>query len=251
VQCYNLYNYRLFRRGEFLKNKTFVYTGCENLEVMTEAKNYNKYLIGIIKKEIHSFGKKKPKILDFGAGSGTYADMLKAEGTVVDCLEPDSKLQKVLTKKGYKVSSDAANLRERSYDVIYALNVMEHIEDDYDVFAQLTKALKKGGVVIIYVPAFKVLWSPMDNLVGHYRRYKKSRLQAMATKNNLKIIKLGYCDPLGFAAALVYKASRPKSGVISSRSVMFYDRLAFPLSKKVEPVSRSVVGKNVVLVAQK
>jgi SAM-dependent methyltransferase len=231
-----------------LSSKTFVYTGCENLEAMTEAKNYNQYLIGIIERS-HIGGTKK--ILDFGAGSGTYADMLKTKGIFVDCLEPDSVLQEQLKKKGYGVVSDVSKLMPGSYDLIYSLNVFEHIDDDFENFTKITKALKSGGRVIIYVPAFQSLYSSMDKLVGHHRRYTKHRLRKMAEKAGVESIELHYCDPIGYAAAYIYKLVGGDSGVISPRSVKFYDRIAFPISKLIEPIFRNAFGKNVVLVARK
>lgn len=214
---------------------------------MTEAKNYNKYLISIVKGAV---GTKKGKVLDFGAGSGTYADMLKEEGIVAECLEPDKVLQDTLKAKGYKVVADAKALKPNSYDVIYALNVFEHIEDDNASFALLANALTKNGRIVIYVPAFQGLYSSMDKLVGHYRRYRKDRLRKMADDNSMKIVKLQYCDPVGYAAATAFKASGNKNGVISARSVKLYDRVAFPVSRLLEPVFKHVAGKNVVLVAQ-
>lgn len=234
-----------------MSNKTFVYTGCEVLEAVAEAKNYNRYLVKMITKQVARSAKKKPAVLDFGAGMGLYADMLKDEGVTADCLEPDKKLQKMLSKKGYKVLASADKLKPNSYDVIYSLNVMEHIGDDHKVFKQLTKALKKDGIIIIYVPAFQSLYSSMDKLVEHHRRYRKSRLRKMASDNNLNIVSLRYCDPIGYAAAVAFKASGNKSGVISPRQVKIYDRLAFPVSRVIEPVSRHIVGKNAVLIAEK
>jgi SAM-dependent methyltransferase len=230
-----------------LNDEDFVYTGGENLEAMAEAKNYNKYLISIVEGALKDNSK---KILDFGAGSGTYADMLKAKGITVDCLEPDKKLQGILKKKGYKVVSDAKDLKPNSYDLIYAFNVFEHIEDDHENFALLTKALTRNGRIIVYVPAFQSLFSSMDKLVGHYRRYRKDRLRKMAEVNKMNILRLHYCDPVGFAAALVFKASRNKNGVISAKSVKLYDSIAFPPSRVLEPVLKHLVGKNVVLVAE-
>jgi SAM-dependent methyltransferase len=234
-----------------LSKKTFVYTGCEVLEAVAEAENYNRYLVKMIKEQVTRLGKKKPTILDFGAGMGLYADMLKDDSLIIDCLEPDKKLQKMLTKKGNKTLSKAEDLKPNSYDIIYSLNVMEHIEDDHKVFKQLTRALKKKGIIIIYVPAFQSLYSSMDKLVEHHRRYRKSRLRKMANDNNLNVVSLRYCDPLGFGAALAFKAVGTKSGVISPRSVRFYDRVAFPMSRIIEPASKHILGKNVVLVAER
>lgn len=233
-------------KGKILKTEAFVYTGCENLEAMAEAKNYNNYLIKFIESNLD----KGNKILDFGAGSGTYADLLKEKGTVPDCLEPDKTLQGILKNKGYNVVSTINDLKPKSYDIIYALNVFEHIEDDHTEFAKIKKYLKPGGKVIIYVPAFQALFSSMDERVGHFRRYNKSRLKGMAKDNGMDIIKLHYCDPVGFAATTAFKASRNKSGVISAKSVKLYDTLAFPVSKALEPILKHGFGKNVILIAQ-
>lgn len=228
----------------------FVYTGCENLEAMAEAKNYNKYLIGIITSNAPQT--KKLKVLDFGAGSGTYADLLKEKaGIHVDCLEPDKKLQKTLSTKGYKVYSGIASLKPKTYDIIYALNVLEHIQEDGSVVTQLKEALKPGGKLIIYVPAFQLLYSSMDKKVEHVRRYRKNRLRSFADTAGLKINSLHYCDPLGFGAALTYKIIGRKDGVISPSSVKAYDKTVFPASKLFEPITKHFFGKNVVLVAER
>jgi SAM-dependent methyltransferase len=232
-----------------LKAETFVYTGAENLEAMAEAKNYNDYLISMIEKALKNPAGKK--ILDFGAGAGTYADILFERGIIPHCLEPDKALQNKLRNKGYKIVNDIKALKPNSYDLIYALNVFEHIEDDMDVFKELTKALKKDGIIIVYVPAFQSLFSSMDRLVGHHRRYRKKHLKDMAEHGKMNVIKLHYCDPVGFTASLLFKATGNKSGVISANSVKLYDRVAFPISRLLEPILKHALGKNAVLISRK
>lgn len=225
----------------------FVYTGQENLEAMSYAHNYNDFLLHFIRRNITD----KSKILDFGAGSGTYADILKDEGIAVECLEPDEDQIDILKSKGYKVLKSSDQLKPNTYDVIYALNVLEHIEDDEKMIATLSKALKKKGKLIIYVPAFQVLFTSMDKKVGHYRRYKKDRLYSHATKASLKVRELYYCDPLGYCAALTFKYVGSKDGVVSPGSVKLYDKFIFPVSKAIQPLFKKFVGKNVVLIAEK
>lgn len=233
-----------------MSRKKFTYSGCDNLEVMSEAVHYNNYLISLITNNTNGNIAKK-KILDFGAGSGTYADLLGVKGIRVDCLEPDETLQKLLAKKGYKVLPDSNSLKPNSYDVIYALNVLEHIEDDKKIIQELSSALKKGGTLVIYVPAFQALYTSMDKKVGHFRRYRKARLKNFAEAADLDVAKLHYCDPVGFAAAAAYKLVGSKDGTISMGSVKFYDGYIFPISKIVQPVFKPLFGKNVVLVAKK
>jgi SAM-dependent methyltransferase len=234
-----------------LSKRTFVYTGCDNLEAMAEAKNYNNYLIELVEKATNQVNSKKPKILDFGAGSGTYADMLMKKGIKVDCLEPDLVLQKILKSKKYEVVADIKYLKPNTYDVIYSLNVFEHIKDDESVVELLKTALKPGGVLFVYVPAFQVLFSAMDRKVEHHRRYRKDRLRTFANKANLEILELSYCEPVGFAASLGYKILGSDDGVLSPGSVKVYDTFAFPISKFVQPITKHLFGKNVFMFARK
>lgn len=226
----------------------FVYTGCENLEAMAEAKKYNAFLTRLVTYTVKNKG---CRILDFGAGTGTYADLMKEGGFIVDCVEPDKTLQSILKQKGYTVFSDVKKIKSKSYDVIYTFNVLEHIEDDANAFKDLSLALKPGGSAVIYLPAFQVLFSTMDERVEHFRRYRKSRLKNFAIQSNLEITKLRYCDPIGFFAALVYKFAGKKDGTISPASIRFYDTFVFPLSHIIEYVTHPFFGKNVVMTVVK
>jgi len=232
-------------------NKRFVYTGVDNLEVMAGAKNYNSYLINLVKKASETKKDSSLKLLDFGAGSGTYAEMIRSKRYDVECVEPDSLLQDVLKKKKFKVKSDVKDTSKERYDYIYSFNVFEHIEDDHSVAKRLIESLKPGGSIVIYVPAFQVLFSSMDEKVGHFRRYRKSRLYDIAVENDLDIKKIKYCDPVGYFAALTFRLIGNKNGDISPKAIWFYDRFVFPLSSLVEPLTGNIFGKNVVLVAEK
>jgi len=230
-----------------LKKKEFVYTGGEVLESMTEAVNYNRYLTNIITSHVKN---KHTKILDFGAGSGTYADILKKKGLDVDCMEPDSKQQKQLIRKKYRVFNKIEDIKPGSYDVIYSLNVFEHIDKDIDEFMKVSRLLKKGGTVIVYVPAFDLLFTNMDVLVEHFRRYRLRRLSSMAKKANLRIIELEYKEPIGFFAALTYRIIKG-DGKLKPSQVRLYDKHIFPISKSLHPLTKRIFGKNAILIAKK
>lgn len=231
-----------------LGKKNFAYTGCENLEAMQEAAKYNDFLLGLVTRRIKPG--KDAKVLDFGAGSGTYAKMLKDKGVTPDCLEPDKTLQTKLRDEGFKVLEGAHQLEAEAYDVIYALNVFEHIDDDFAEMEKLSKALKKGGSLVIYVPAYKLLFSSMDRQVGHIRRYRRSRLKHLVRSVDLEVKELFYYDPIGFLAALTYRLIG-KDGVLTPASVRLYDKYIFSLSKALHPVSKRLIGKNAVVVAEK
>jgi SAM-dependent methyltransferase len=222
------------------------YSGIGNLEAMQVAENYNNYIIQKIKS---AAGSSNANLLDFGAGNGTIAIRLVQSGFSVDCVEQDQELIRTLAKEELVVFSTLDNIGDASRKFIYSLNVLEHIENDKLVASELVKKLSPGGTILIYVPAFTILWSSMDTAVGHYRRYDKKSLTNLFKSEDLEILKLEYIDSLGFLASLVLKAFGTKDGRLSPILVKAYDRLIFPLSKMLDR-ARLPFGKNVLLVAR-
>jgi SAM-dependent methyltransferase len=225
----------------------FAYTGCDNLEVMAEAVNYNRFLVDSVDRYVTG---PSERVLDFGAGAGTYADMLGERGIKPDCLEPDRDLQGVLQAKGYEVVDlDEVSASADRYDVIYTLNVLEHIKNDQEAAEQLASLLAPGGKLVIYVPAFEILFTSMDVKVEHFRRYRRANLNRILRNAGLEIVESRYCDPLGFFATLAYKVLGRADGTINPGALKLYDRVVFPVSKALQSVFGRVFGKNVLVVA--
>ena len=221
------------------------YSGTENLEVMAEAVNYNRYLASLILVN----ARPGDRVLDIGAGIGTFARELAARGYDVHCVEPDPVQAACITAAGLDVSTDVENIRDGTIDFIYTLNVLEHIEDDTAALRQWRAKLKPGGRILIYVPAFPVLFSSMDRKVGHFRRYTRAELESKVSASGFDVIESRYADSLGFLATLLYKAVGNDSGSVNRRALVAYDRVAFPLSRLGDRVFGRAFGKNVVLTA--
>lgn len=66
---------------------------------------------------------------------------------------------------------------EAEFDVIGAFDVLEHIEDDERVVAEIFKALRRGGHAICSVPQHMFLWSEQDRYARHFRRYEVHQLE--------------------------------------------------------------------------
>jgi SAM-dependent methyltransferase len=143
------------------------------------------------------------------------------------------------------------SLKKENFDFIYALNVLEHIKNDISSLKNWVQYLKPGGLILIYVPAFQVLFSSMDKKVGHFRRYRKSELEAIAGHLNLSIVELKYADSLGFFIYLVYKFIGDKDCGINPGALKIYDKFIFPLSIKLDKFFNFVLGKNVYIVLKK
>ncbi|WP_024805831.1 bifunctional 2-polyprenyl-6-hydroxyphenol methylase/3-demethylubiquinol 3-O-methyltransferase UbiG [Nocardia sp. BMG51109] len=227
----------------------FAYTGCDNLEVMAGAVNYNRFLVDIVGRRVMS---PDVRVLDFGAGAGTYADLLSERHIVPDCVEPDHDLRKALRSKGYRVVDlDTEPSGTGQYEVVYSFNVLEHIKDDRAAARRLASCLRSGGTLVVYVPAFEMLYTSMDAKVGHHRRYRRRRLDAMLREAGLRVVESRYCDPIGFFATLAYKFLGRSDGTINCRALKLYDRAVFPVSKVLQIVTGKLFGKNVLVVAVK
>ncbi len=223
------------------------YSGTDNLEVMAEAINYNDFLLDLIKRQT-SPGQ---RVLDIGAGIGTFAQALVRDAYDVTCFEPDEQQSAGMRRSGIAVTDSLLNLRDESFDFIYSLNVLEHIEDDHQAICDWYRLLKCGGTMLVYVPAFSVLYSAMDRKVGHYRRYSKKALTAMAAAVGAHVLVSRYVDSLGFLASLLYRFANDGSGDLNVATLKVYDRLVFPVSRILDVALAGFVGKNVYMVVTK
>ena len=217
------------------------YTGVEELDVMRLAKNYNYFLLSLVLK---SAGEVK-NLVDFGAGTGTFALELRQKGKFVTCIESDAGLRERLKSNDFVVFENFERIQDNSADFVYSLNVFEHIEDDQFVMNELYKRLKPGGRAFIYLPAFQVLYSSMDKKVGHYRRYNKKMLSKLVKDAGFKINDLRYTDSVGFFVSLLYKYIGNDIGDINPKALMIFDKFLFPINRVSDLVFGRFLGKNV------
>ena len=227
-------------------NSSFQYRGHDILDLLKEARNYNRWLTDQV------YSAKPPgaaRIADLGAGRGTFAEMLRERGLEIACVEPDPENQVILKQSGFSVQATLNEHEPESLDYVYTLNVLEHVPDDEALVRAIFSRLRKGGRLFIFVPAFPVLWSRLDDYVEHQRRYRRSPMVAMLRRAGFVLERARYADCLGFFAALFF--GRNAKVEISPRSIWFYDRLLFPVSRFLDPVLGQFFGKNVAVLCRK
>jgi SAM-dependent methyltransferase len=133
------------------------------------------------------------RILEIGAGSGRTAEVLSRFGVVdaveiepiaIDILKNSRHVRRLFTRT-VPFPSD-----ER-YDLICAMDVLEHVQDDKQVFQWMVDHLDPEGKLFLTVPAYQFLFSYHDVALGHYRRYRLEQLVALNDRG-LSLLKKGY-----------------------------------------------------------
>lgn len=234
-----------------MKNKnTLTYTGLQELLILEALKNYNNSIVY----DALNYLPNAKTIIDFGAGIGTLSLILRNKYKKEPiCIEIDQTNIEYLYKRNFAVFQNIEDLSQ-TVDLIISSNVLEHIEDDYKILTSLRNKLNDDGILFLYLPANMILWTKLDEIVGHYRRYEISKLKILIKKAGFKLITIHYADFLGFFITLLWKflnninnKSLPSKFILS-----FFDRFIFPLSRTLDKLGlRHLIGKNIILVAKK
>lgn len=215
---------------------------------MAEARNYVRFLNDQISSVAGSPDLLLP-LLDFGAGGGTHAREMRGRGYTVDCIEIDPTLTSILIGDGFNVWNAVSAIEDKTYSTCYTMNVLEHIPDDVGALRSIGSVMAPNGSLIVYVPAFQILFSSMDTKVGHLRRYRRRQLMAVVEEAGFSISRCEYVDSVGFFAALIFRLLGNDDGDLNGRSLSLYDRFVFPVSRACDLVLHRVLGKNLWLVA--
>ena len=77
-----------------------------------------------------------------------------------------------------------------SYDAVGIFDVLEHIDDDERVLGELFRMVRPGGGLLITVPQHRMLWSAMDDLACHRRRYARRQLIDRVTAAGFEITRV-------------------------------------------------------------
>jgi SAM-dependent methyltransferase len=160
------------------------------------------------------------RILDVGCGDGLYFPLLEPFGEVLG-IETDRSLVASDNPRRERIRSESLAdpyWNGRQFDLVTALDVIEHIEDDRAALARIADLLPAGGLVLLTVPAFPALWDRHDEINHHYRRYTKSSL-LRALPASLQLISQRYLFPSLFAPKwIVARLNRRNARIVQHRA---------------------------------
>ncbi len=162
----------------------------------------------------------KQKLLDFGCGTGVLQDEFAKKFPLVSAYGIDISQDaiKYCKQRGLKNISvfdgKVIPFKDNTFDIITAIDVLEHVKDDYFASKEIFRVLKPGGLAIILVPAHQSLWSTRDIRLQHYRRYSLKTLTSLCRKANFQIICRKNVDfALFFLLFVLCKTVKKRNGV--------------------------------------
>lgn len=74
-----------------------------------------------------------------------------------------------------------------TFELVCALDIIEHVDDDDRAMAEVSRVAKPGGVVLVSMPLHPSLWTSFDDFVGHKRRYEPQQLLAKLIQHGLQV----------------------------------------------------------------
>ena len=150
-----------------------------------------------------------PKILDVGCGTGANLKLLqtfgRAEGIDISPQAVDFCHERGLdsVKLG---AIEHLPYETGSFDLVTALDVIEHLDDDVAGVRELGRVLRPDGRLLVFVPAFMFLWGVQDDVSNHRRRYTLPSLLKTIESAGLSIDWASYANISFFVPVLVVRS---------------------------------------------
>lgn len=161
----------------------------------------------IVQHWIWKFKSKKEKLtlLDCGAGCGTFAKEMAEHVRAVAMDDHQESLRLLRASSSSNPSAVGGSCTkipfpDACFDMVTALDVLEHIPDDRAAAGEMIRVLRPGGLLVLTVPALMSLWSDWDVSLHHQRRYEKESLLRILNPLPLRCLHLAYINVLAAPA---------------------------------------------------
>ncbi|MGK5082336.1 class I SAM-dependent methyltransferase [Bdellovibrionota bacterium FG-1] len=223
------------------------------LEALAQAHHYQRWIYRTIEPFLGS------RILEFGAGIGNMSQWLPVREKLI-LTETDPALLKVLMnqmglrhgeKRGpLQIASldlaqdDLTPYVNENLDTIISFNVLEHIQEDHQVFLRLSELLRKSRAsgprrLVSFVPAHAWAFGSLDRRFGHHRRYSAPDFRRMVTQVAPDArLTLRYFNLLGLAGWL-FHGRLLRRRQIGLQSIAAFERLCPYVSRADDWIHRA------------
>jgi SAM-dependent methyltransferase len=134
-------------------------------------------------------------LLEVGCGTGFLLEDLRERfpGAALagcDILFESLLYAKPRLPRGLVFQADARGLPiARRFDVVIALDVLEHLDEDVSALREMFRVVEPGGGLVLTVPQHQWLWSATDEFSRHRRRYSRAELLAKTRAAGFEVVR--------------------------------------------------------------
>jgi SAM-dependent methyltransferase len=165
-------------------------------------------------------------ILDIGFGTGAMLQFLAGYGRVVGMDMAVDAIRFARTRCACPMllgDITQVPIASGSVDLVTAFDIIEHVEDDGAAFAELGRVCRRGGHMLVTVPAFQFLWGNQDIVSHHRRRYTLAELGAHVRSAGFEPRRLSYFNAILFPAVAAVRVARRLRGEPRRGEVRLHD----------------------------
>ncbi|MBF0405800.1 MAG: glycosyltransferase [Candidatus Riflebacteria bacterium] len=173
-------------------------------------------------------------VLEIAAGTGDLTQFfLPRDNYIASEIEPlflESLFSRFTTRNIFVRKIDLTRSEDFNdlscrLDSVLCLNILEHIENDLEALKNVSSVLKPGGSIILLVPQGKSLYSRLDKVLGHCRRYEQNELKEKLALAGFEIETMSDFNRPGYAGWLLAKIQRKPA--LSKLERKIFDHLVF------------------------
>ena len=226
----------------------------EDQRRMAAAKNYFAWQGRLVRPELGR------RVVEVGCGIGNFTGMLLDREMVIAldiqqaCI--DRLLQRYPDRRNLQAHAfDAASpefvgLARYQPDSCVCLNVLEHVDDDQRAVQAMSSVLVPGGRIVLLLPAFPSLRGPVDQNLGHFRRYRRRDVHALADAAGLRIRKLHFINFVGFFGWWT-NGHLFRLNANPEWQIRLFDSCIAPLLSRLEAIAPPPFGQSLFAVLEK
>ncbi len=159
-------------------------------------------IISFVEEICRKMKRERPRILDVGCGTGANLEMLARFGETEGVDVSEEALAFCRARGLENVRQGAAErlpYEDGAFDLVTALDVVEHLDDDVAGLSEMRRVLRPGGRALLFVPAFMFLWGVQDDVSHHRRRYTLTGLRQKVRAAGFEVERATYANLSFFA----------------------------------------------------
>jgi SAM-dependent methyltransferase len=220
------------------------------LEALESARRYNRWIADLTLPYLGD------DPVEIGSGTGNSAELWLESGLpAITTTEIDVDSLRRLHDRfddDTRVRVTTMNLEDApngDHSAVVALNVLEHVADDFGALRGAVRLVRPGGLIVIFVPAFPFAAGRFDRMIGHHRRYTIGTISRAFAHAEIELESVRYVNAPGLVAWFLgvrVLGLVPSDGPL----LRMWDRLVIPVARKLEARRNPPFGQSVLAIGR-